>query len=147
MRPLNRITPQLPAHAMQTHHILAPVETHWRAATCEEVGCLNWRHGWMLPMTGLDEGDLWQLRNSGRRFREEPTDSGPVMVFEAGQPCLKASTHRIRIDRPELYVVQRGDWRIPLQAAVQAGQATRMSGPDAWVDHMHTHLERVQKGR
>lgn len=142
-RELFRLPSALPAAAMQTHVIAAPLSTHWRKATCEETGCLAYRNGWKIALTGLDEGDIWQLRNCGRRYVEVAEDSGPVLVYEAGQPCFKTTEHRVRIDRPELFVVRGGDHRgNPLKIPAQ-----RLSGPDAWQDHLHTSLEKIEKRR
>jgi hypothetical protein len=141
---LFRPTPELPASAMQTHMIAAPMSTHWRRASCEEVGCLDFHNGWMVPLTGMDEGDMWQLEHCGRRYRQADVEGhGPVYVYEAGQPCFRTSEHVIRLDRPELFVVRRGDWRIPFREAARAGQALQFSGPDAWADHLHGHIEKI----
>lgn len=141
-RPLNRVTPTLPVGAMQTHHILAPTRTHWRKASCDEFGCLDYRHGWVLPLEGLDEGDIWQARNSGRRYRQQVNEDGKVFLhFEAGQPCFRASTHRIRLERSELFIVRSGDWR----GTDRTQEPTVFSGADAWQDHLGTHLDKFPR--
>lgn len=140
-RPLNRIEPTLPAAAMQTHAMIAPLRTHWRRATCEEAGCEQFAKGWMLPLTGLDEGDIWQAKNSGRRWIEQPTDSGPVLIFEAGQPCFAASTHRVPADREPIFVARDGDWR----GNPRGTEPTIFSGVDPFADHLHTHLEKFEQ--
>ena len=46
-------------------------------------------------------------RTAGARFHEQHVSEGHTyLVFEAGQPCFGASTHRVSIDRPALYVVR-----------------------------------------
>jgi hypothetical protein len=138
-RQLNRVAPRLPVQAMQTHHILAPAATHWRKATCEEIGCLDYHHGWVLPLDGLDEGDIWQARNAGRAYVQQTNEDGKIFLhFEAGQPCFRAMTHRIRVERPELFIVRNGDWR-----GSDGEQPLRFSGPDAWRDHLGTHLDKI----
>lgn len=140
-REINRVTPALPAELMQTHQVAMPLTTHWRRATCEEVGCLNHRHGWTLASTGLDDEDMALLKQSGRRWYEEPSDAGPVLVFEAGQPCLAASEHRIQMDRPPLFIARDGDFRgNPRQT-----EPTVFSGADPFADHLHSHLERFEQ--
>lgn len=137
-RPLNRVEPALPAGLMQTHQIAMPLPTHWRRATCEEVGCLAFRHGWQLARTGLDDEDMALLAKSKRRWREEQGDDGPVLIFEAGQPCLAASEHRIQQDRPPLFIARDGDFRgNPRQT-----EPVVFSGADPFADHLHTHLEK-----
>lgn len=140
-----REIPALPASAMQTHQIDAPLLTHWRAASCEEVDCPDFRHGWGVPLAGKDEGDIWQLEHCGRSYvRGELPGYGPAYLYEAGQPCFRASEHRTRLDREELFVVRHGDWRVTAREAKQAGQFTRFSGADAWMDHLHGHLNKFK---
>lgn len=142
---LFRPTPALPAGDMQTHQIAAPMATHWRPASCEELACLDYLHGWAVPLAGKDEGDLWQLEHCGRRYRRgELPGYGEAYIYEAGQPCFRASEHRTRTDRPELFIVRRGDWRVTAREAAQAGQLTRFSGADAWADHLHGHLDKFK---
>lgn len=141
-RQLFRPEPRLPVQSMQTHHILAPASSHWRKATCAEVGCLPYHHGWVLPLEGLDEGDIWQARNSGRGYRQETNEDGKVFLhFEAGQPCFRASTHRIRIERPELFIVRNGDWR-----GTDNEDPIRFSSAESWRDHLGTHLDKLNLG-
>ncbi len=140
-RPLNRVTPKLPAAAMLTHEMAAPLATHWRKATCEEVNCPEFLNGWMLPLAGLDDGDIWQARNSGRRYREQPTDAGPVLIYEAGQPCFRESTHRLPLDRPPLFIARDGDWR----GNPRGTDPVIFSGADPFVDHFNTHMERFEQ--
>lgn len=140
----SRPEPALPAHLMETHQIAAPLATHWRPASCEEVGCLQFHHGWMIPITGLDDGDMWQLEHCGRRYRHmEVEGHGPVYVYEPGQPCFRSHEHRIRLDRPELFVVRGGDWRTTVRQSIKAGQFTRFSGADAWMDHLHGRMDQI----
>lgn len=140
-RPLNRVTPTLPVNAMQSYGILAPLESHWRRASCEEIGCVDHHYGWVLPLEGLDAGDIWQARNCGRRYHQQTNEDGKVFLhYEAGQPCFRARTHRIRIDRPELFVVRGGDWR----GVDRDQRSIRFSSADAWQDHMHTTLDKIR---
>ena len=140
-REINRVTPALPAGLMQTHQVAMPIQTHWRRASCEEVGCLAHRHGWSLARTGLDDEDMALLEQSGRRWREEQGDDGPLLIFEAGQPCLSASEHRIQVSRPPLFIARDGDFRgNPRQT-----EPVVFSGEDSFADHLHTHLDRFEK--
>lgn len=140
-RPLNRVPPALPAGAMQTHQIAMPRATHWRSATCEEVDCEAYRDGWLLSLVGLDEGDIWQARNSGRRYRELDTDAGMVLVFEPGQPCFASISHYAPLDREPLFIARDGDWR----GNPRSTEPVIFSGEDAFSDHLHTHLEKFDQ--
>lgn len=143
-RKLNRVMPELAAHNMITHQIAAPLATHWRRATCEEVGCLAHHHGWSYHASGMPAEVTDAVKRSNRRYRVERDENtgDEVLHFEAGQPCFQASTHRIRIERPELFVVCDGDWRgNPRKTEPQI-----LSGADAWADSLHTRLDMCRDG-
>lgn len=143
IRPLNRPEPVLPVTKMVTHAILAPIATHWRKATCAEVGCLHHHHGWALKTAGLTEQAIAAAKASGRRYRAEQDEHGAeILVFEAGQPCFKASEHRVRIDRPELFIQRPGDWRGNPDAG---SKPLIFSGADAWRDSLGTTLDRCKE--
>src|SRR5258708_32124636 len=83
--PLFRIPPALPAAAMKTYQIAAPLATHWRKATCEEYGCEQYQHGWQ---TTVDEStELGQRQgeyNRHDRARERagpPARGGPTRLW------------------------------------------------------------------
>lgn len=140
-RPLNRVDPRLPPRANVTYQLHAPVRTHWRKATCEEFGCLAHHNGWRVRLEGLPPEQVHAARTSGRRFTELRVAEGETyLVFEAGQPCFRASGHRVRVGRPEIYVVRGGDYRRYL------GDHRRFEGRDApahWVEHFAENQDRV----
>jgi len=134
-----RIQPLLPAAAMQTYQVVSPLTTHWRAATCQEVGCEHHERGWattVLPGS-LEEGTI---RSSGRRWVvEERTEDGFLrFTFPPGQPCFRASTHRVLLDRQELFLRRGGDWR-----GNPTGEVYRHTRPDDWIDDFGTHQQRI----
>lgn len=139
MRDPYRITPKLPAQSMKTYQIIAPATTHWRPATCEEVGCLNHRFGWQ---TVVDESiDLGQrqahyIRNqSGRRYTEDRDAPGlTTFVFEAGQKCF--APHQVRLDRPDIFLVKDGDFR-------GSTNPRQHVGPADWVDDFANHQQKL----
>lgn len=142
MRPISRIQPALPATDVKTYAIAAPVETHFRPATCGEVDCAAHRSGWKTTVdvgTDLGRGQAHYIRTeSGRRFTEESlTGTLVTFYFEAGQRCF--AQHQVRLDRPEIFLVRDGDWR-----GNPRGTETRIhaTGED-WVDDFATHQERV----
>ena len=136
-----RITPQAPPQFYKTYQIVSPISTHYRTGTCEEFGCLAHQHGWQ---TGVDEStDLGQRqahyirKQSGRRYTEARTETGlTAFTFQAGQRCF--ATHKVPLERPELYVVRDGDWR-------RLGQPRRFSGPDAFVNDFGEHQDRIAR--
>jgi hypothetical protein len=145
-RTLNRVMPKIPVTAMRTFGIVAPVSTHFRPATCEDIGCLAYHHGWTLDTAGLPAELVHDAKTSGRSYtttRAEDTGA-EVLVFAAGQPCFKAAAHRVRVDRPEIFVSRNGDWRGNPDGP--SATPTQYSGPDSWADALHTQLERCTSG-
>jgi hypothetical protein len=133
-----RIMPALPVTAMKTYAVLAPAATHFRAATCEEVGCAAYLSGWRVRVEGLPAEMVHAARTSGRRFVETRIAQGETwLVFEAGQRCFRSTTHRVRVARPEIYLVRGGDWR-----GNPSGQSLRRS-PDDWVDDFANHQDKL----
>lgn len=147
MRPLTRITPAAPPPAFKTYQILAPASTHWRAATCAEVGCAAYLRGWSTTVdesTELGGRQAHYIRQqAGRGFTEQRTPAGlTVFAFEAGQRCFRAGEHRVQV-RPESYLIRPGDWR-------DLGDPRRLGSARSWVDdfgeHQQALADRRQKG-
>jgi hypothetical protein len=124
----------------QTYRIVAPVQTHWRPATCAEFDCSFYLEGWvtLVPAQG-PQADYIRADRS-RWHRETRTEDGLARFeFAPGQRCFKAATHRVPVGRPPLYVMRRG--------AGRAAYVRRHSGPDAWLDDCRTHMQQVAKER
>ncbi|HET6286354.1 MAG TPA: hypothetical protein VFG15_06350 [Amycolatopsis sp.] len=118
--------------------IVAPLDTHWRAGTCEEDNCVYFLEGWQTvcdETTELDQLRAAYIRNDKSRrhteTRESPTRT--VFRFEAGQQCFQQ--HRIPLGRPELYLVQ----------GEQGAPSMVHSGPDAWLDDFRTNQSRLDR--
>lgn len=136
-----RLQPQGPPQAYKTYQIVSPISTHHRPATCAEVGCAAYEHGWQTRVEGLSPGLLHLARTSGRTYVELQVAAGETwLVFEAGQPCFRAKTHTVPLERPELYVVRGGDWR-----GNPRGDVRRHSGPDSWVNDFAEHQDRIAR--
>lgn len=132
---------RLDSHLYQTYQAVAPEDTHWRQATCEEVGCAHGENGWK---TVIDETSaLGQMqahyirRQSGRKFVEERGEDGmTVFTFASGQPCFKQ--HKTKIDRQELFLVRGGDARgNPL------GQVRRHTRPEDWIEDFQINQDNL----
>lgn len=89
-----------------------PGRQHWtvsndmRQATCAEVGCVDYQHGWRIRIDALKPSDLAAMRQSGRRHTVVDVAEGETYwQFEAGQPCFRAATHQAPAGRPELFLV------------------------------------------
>lgn len=135
-----RLVPAVAAEGYQSFRILAPLSTHWRPASCAEVGCEEYLNGWALRVQGLTEEDLHTAMNCGRRYRRADIGEGcTLLVFEAGQPCFRTTGHRVRVDRDERFFVTGGDWRgNPL--GIPPREHTRAAD---WQEHFAEHQDRI----
>lgn len=130
-------------HEYQTYQIVAPAATHFRSATCAEIECTAHLYGWKTTVDPSSELGAKQLdyitRRCGRAFTSEKFATGLVeFTFEAGQTCFQAGTHRIRLDKPEIFVVRQGDRRL------RTGSHRRFTGRHAaedWRDHFANHQQ------
>lgn len=139
---MNRIQPAMPVHAYKTYRILSPQSTHFRPATCAEVGCLAHVNGWESTIdetTVLGQQQAHYIRKqSGRGFTEERLPGGLTRFsFAAGQTCF-AGGHQVRLDRPELYLVRGGDWR-----GNPTGEQRQHANAADWVEDFGEHQQRI----
>lgn len=137
-----RIPPQLPPGAMKTYQVLAPGSTHYRSATCEEVGCAAYSQGWRTTLdlsTELGQRQAEYIRKeSGRKYSEERPDGVvATFFFEPGQRCF--ARHRVRVGRPEIYVVREGDWR----GNPRGISPRRHTRPEHWVEDFGEHQQKL----
>lgn len=146
MRPINRITPNLPASAYRTFQITSPLSTHWRPATCEEAECQSFLNGWKSAIdesTELGQKQAWYIRKQSGRKHTESREEQPgltVFTFEAGQSCFSAGQHKVPVGRPEFYLVKGGDWR-----GNPTGMSTRKhSKPEHWVEDMQEGFDKLR---
>ncbi len=138
-----RVPPALPAAAMKTYQIAAPLATHWRPATCEEADCLAYLHGWQTSVdetTELGQQQAHYIRHDKtRKHAERRAETGlTVFRFEAGQACFTA--HRLPVGRPERFLVVGGDWR-GNPAGIPPREHTK---PDFWVEDMAGTLDDIR---
>ena len=154
MRPLNRITPKLPAIVMKTYSIDAPQSTHFRRASCAEMACPNFVRGWCVavPPDAMGQQIDYAVQHSGKTFRKLTVDEAEiaqpgvnfagslyVYFFAPGQECFdgEAGRHQTRIDRPEIFSVRGGDWR------AQTTPPRRHTRAADWVDDFADHQDRL----
>lgn len=150
-----RVEPQGPVQAYQTYRVAAPLGSHWRYATCAEFGCERWRDGWLTVVderTDLGLAQAAYIRaeclsvlapaqpgDPRRRYTESKDEAGQtVFAFGPGQTCFDNGVpHRLRIERPEIYLVRGGDWR------ASTGLIRRHSRPEEWVEDFAGHQDRL----
>ena len=143
-----RLEPNAPAAMYQTWRIDAPLDTHWKRASCDECECQAWSNGWVTTVDERTEKGMAQAyyirKQSGRSFTEERSVDGlTLFTFTSGQPCFNRSQHRIRIERPEIFLRIGGDWRgNPLGIAPY-----RHTRAELWQENMQENLERIERVR
>ncbi len=139
---MNRIEPSLPADLMRTYALRAPLATHFRPASCEEVDCQMRQHGWRTTIdvdTELGRRQAHYIRvSSGRRFTEAMEAGLLQFTFPPGQQCFAG--HRLPLDREPLYLVRDGDWR----GDPRGTPARRHAHAEDWIDDMQESLDRTR---
>lgn len=132
--------PLMGPESYKSYVLAQPLATHWRPATCEEVGCDHYLHGWQVRVEGLTAEQEHAARNCGRRFEELHIAEGETWLrYEAGQPCFHAGEHRAPLARPPLYVVRDGDRRgNPRQTKARLHQRA-----DLWVEDFAEHQDQL----
>jgi len=115
---------------MTTHWKAArPRDTHWREASCREVGCQQYLRGWQTVLPANDTINAGYIRRSGLGFREESEGQLVRFLFEPGQECFKgrAGEHRTPVERDPIL------WRDNLVMA-----------PLEWLDSMNDDLYQIR---
>lgn len=146
MQRMNRIPPQGRVHDYKTYQIVSPLSTHWEKATCQQVDCPDYLNGWRVKVEGLPPELVHAARSSLRKFSElEISSNEHWLVFEAGQPCFRASEHRRLLDKQELFIVRDGDFR-----GNPTGNVRRHTSPEFWQEDFAEHQDqlahRIQQG-
>lgn len=139
----NRIVPTIPVTGMQTYRVLQPAETHYRKATCREIGCGGYTYGWRtFADERVDSGReraQYIRAMSGRHFTEAKNSLGVTeFTFPPGQVCFNAANHKVSLERPALFLVQGGDFR------ARTHLMRRHANADDWRDDFGEHQERVK---
>lgn len=143
MQHMNRIPPQGKVQDYKTYQISAPLRTHWRPATCAEVNCPQYEKGWQVRVENLTAEMLHAAKTSGRKYTELHVAEGETwLVFEAGQACFRASMHRTKLDRQEIYIARDGDWR-----GNPTGRVLKHTRPEHWIEDMNDNQGKLDNLR
>lgn len=120
--------------------------TRTLAATCAEVDCAHWLKGWGIKIqrSDRDSVELIEQACDGRAdghlrkwSRIDVLDGDFVSLwFEPGQPCFKATSHRVPWDASWYH--RDGDWRGNPSGLVVAHANAR-----SWVDEFGEHQLRI----
>ncbi len=139
---LQRIMPAIPAEHMKTYRIAAPLATHWRPATCAEVECDHYVHGWQTIVPADSPAAEYIRHDRTRRHVEERQAGGlAAFSFEPGQQGFAGGhDHRLPVGRPERFLVVGGDWR-----GNPRYTPTVERTPDNWVESMQESLDGIRE--
>jgi hypothetical protein len=150
-RPVTRIEPIGPPEAYKTYSIVAPEETHFRPASCEEVECEMRAAGWVTLVDETSDlgeqqaayirgyyNDFGEYQAAGRVFTESRGPAGTLFEFPPGEECFRA--HQIRLDREEFFIVRGGDWR-----GNPRRELRQHDTPENWVEDFAEHQDRIDK--
>lgn len=167
---INRAQPVGPAAAYKTYQVTAPLSTHFRPATCAEVDCAAWRHGWRTVVderTDLGMAQAAYIRaecvsaslpaspagRARRRYTEHRDEhhlmdgtgltAGSVTgltTFEFAAGQPCFAKHEVPLERPELYIVRGGDWR----GNPRGTPARRHTTAEDWVEDFAEHQDRLR---
>lgn len=135
-----RIDPAMPVQAYKTYDLRAPIETHFRTATCVEVGCEAHQHGWSTTVDvgtplGARQANYIRLQ-SGRHFTAVEAGTLVTFTFPAGQTCFRS--HKTAIGRDPVLSVRGGDWR------GSTGLLRRHVRADDWVHDFAEHQDKIK---
>lgn len=126
-----------PVRLMRTYQIASPLATHWRPATCEEAGCEAYLNGWRT-VVAVDSPQAAYIRSDrSRSWREARREGGLAeFTFPPGQQCFDWQSHRVPLERPEIYRIRGGDWR-----GNPDGVRTRLVTAQDWADDFGENQE------
>lgn len=141
-----RIQPLGPVHGYRT---FGQRVTRRVQATCAEVGCGAYAKGWVttvLPasedMATLLAACRGEIDGHRRTYTMLALPDGFVRyTFEPGQPCFKASTHRMPMAVVNYHRV--GDWR----NAGHPGDVVTHPDTQSWVDEFGAHQQKIAEQR
>ena len=105
-----------------------PLATHWREATCEEVGCPHYFGGWQTIVPTESPQAQYIREMSERRFEEQRKGDLSRFVFPAGQECFQE--HRIQIERDPIFIHEVRDVR-------------KVQEPMEWIEGFNNEMHKL----
>ncbi len=138
---LNRIQPGMPAANYKSYQIAAPVSTHWRPATCEEVRCEKFLGGHQLVIDetsplGAFQASYAREDRTRAHYEGKQADGMTTFTYPPGQRCFEE--HKTRLEREERFLITGGDWR----GNPRGTPAQELNAAD-WVDSFANHQDRL----
>ena len=121
--------------------VYTPLPSHWREASCGEVNCPHWEHGWVTtldlgPDQPVHELQMNQTRakyireQSGRAFTERWEGSTVIYTFQAEQKCFRQ--HKLPVARDPIFVHLPGVG-MPAKQVDDAEFFTRFNETSYWL--------------
>lgn len=133
------MSPMGQPYQYKSYRFIRPA-SHWRKATCEEVGCPHWANGWRVRIQGLTDHDFYTATHCGRKYREvQIRDGESYLEYEAGQPCFEAHKHVMEVGIEPIYLVQRGDYRQYVE------HPRRHANIQNWMEDFAEHQEGIRR--
>jgi hypothetical protein len=147
----NRMVSKAGPEHFKTYSQTAPLSTHWKRGTCEEVGCDDLRNGFVTTVntdSELGRKQFYYLtHDKDRSYSMQRV--GPTLfkfVYKPGNPCMRRASHRVPIGRPSFYLVAEGDWR----GNPRRTPPMRHRRAEDWVEdfalHQRTIADAIQRG-
>jgi hypothetical protein len=127
----------------KSYMMRAPLRTHWRPASCEEVDCASFLYGFVTTVdltSDLGQRQYEYLSHDKERSFHMQRVSMEIVkfVYGPGNRCFSSNKHRTAIGRPPRLLVVGGDWR---------GNPRREkrvhANVDDWVDDARNHQDRI----
>ena len=119
----------------QHFRVVSPIPTHWRPATCAELQCEPWRHGWKTIVPAGSVQDDYIRHHSGRQFEIVRSDDSAnvAFYFPPGQVCFGSHEgHITKLEREPLFI----------HSELQRKQVME---PQAWIDKSQNNLEQLKR--
>jgi hypothetical protein len=124
---------------MQTFALLQPLASHFRPASCLEVACPMYEHGWETRVpVGSEMAEMARSLKGQYHFVETREGGEAVFTFPPGQACFRASEHRLSVERDPIALVRGGDWR-----GNPTGFRRVHVRLDDWVDEFAEHQDKI----
>jgi hypothetical protein len=128
-----------PPSAYQSYVLDRPsTRRFWVPASCEEVDCSDYLHGWRVDAGALGPQHWADIAAVGYRYELLDIAAGVrQLVFEAGQACFRASTHQRPTLAEPLYLVKPG------ARGIYLGRGRRHTRGIDWVEDFSEHTDKV----
>lgn len=130
----------------QTFEISAPLPTHWRPASCEEVECRAFMRGFKIELdASTDEGARALADIAAVYGKAWMTRIGPTMVrFTAppGTPCFRRAQHRLPLERDPLFRLKDG-----APGQYRRGMRSVIMNEGEWLDRFAEHQGSIADAR